>query len=375
MRALAVAGGVAVAAGVAWYLSRRPAAWYLSRPPSGAAAHGHGHEHEHTHSGGCCAHNHSEKKADSEHAHGHGHGHQESDAHEHAHSGGCCGHDHGSEKKADTEHAHGHGHGHGHQESDGKPVLTPEEAEAAAAVQKNLLEIRSRVAAVPRPAGECEATLIAVSKTKPASLLSAAYSAGQRDFGENYVHEVVEKAPVLPADIRWHFIGHLQTNKVKDLVAVPGLHCVHTVDSAKLARELQKRVALLRPDRPLNIMVQVNTSAEESKSGCTPEGVVALCAEVAKACPLLRLCGLMCIGKYSAAEGSATQDFEVLKRCREQVAAATSPDPATQARVRMHMALSMGMSHDFEAALAAGATHVRVGSSIFGARAPKPVSS
>ena len=289
MRKLAVAGGVAVAAGVAWYLSRRPSAWYLSRPPSGAAAHGHGHEHEHTHSGGCCGHKHNEKKADSEHAHGHGHGHQESDAHEHAHSGGCCGHDHGSEKKADTEHAHGHGHGHGHQESDGKPVLTPEEAEAAAAVQKNLLEIRSRVAAVPRPAGSCEPTLIAVSKTKPASLLSAAYGAGQRDFGENYVHEVVEKAPVLPADIRWHFIGHLQSNKVKDLVAVPGLHCVHTVDSAKLARELQKRVALLRPERPLNIMVQVNTSAEESKSGCTPEGVVALCAEVAKVCPLLRL--------------------------------------------------------------------------------------
>ena len=189
------------------------------------------------------------------------------------------------------------------------------------------------------------------------------------------MQELVDKGPRLPADARLHFIGHLQTNKVKDLVAVPGLHCVHTVDSAKLARELQKRVALVRPDRPLNIMVQVNTSAEESKSGCTPEGVVALCAEVAKACPLLRLCGLMCIGKYSAAEGSATQDFEVLKRCREQVAAATSPDPATQARVRMHMALSMGMSHDFEAALAAGATHVRVGSSIFGARAPKPVSS
>lgn len=275
MRALALAGGVAVAAGVAWYLSRRPSAWF-SRPPSGAAAHGHGPaEHEHTHSSGCCSHNHSEKKADTEHAHGHGHGHQESGkpvltpeveaaaaVHEHAHSGGCCGHDHGSEKKADAEHARGHGHGHGHQESDGKPVLTPE-AEAAAAVQKNLLEIRSRVAAVPRPAGDCEPTLIAVSKTKPASLLSVAYSAGQRDFGENYVHEVVEKAPVLPADIRWHFIGHLQTNKVKDLVAVSGLHCVHTVDSAKLARELQKRVALLRPDRPLNIMVQVNTSAEE----------------------------------------------------------------------------------------------------------------
>ena len=332
MRAI-VAGVASVAAVVV--------AWYLSRPsPSAAAEHGHGHGHAE-------------------------HDHAQHD-HEHDHSGGCCGHN--SEKKAETEHAHGHGHGQGHQER------TPE-AEAAAAVQQNLLEIRSRVAAVPRPAGTCEPTLIAVSKTKPASLLSVAYSAGQRDFGENYVHEVVEKAPVLPADIRWHFIGHLQTNKVKEIVAVPGLHCVHTVDSPKLARELQKRVALLRPDRPLNIMVQVNTSAEESKSGCAPDGVVALCAEVAKACPLLRLCGLMCIGKYSAAEGSATEDFDVLKRCREQVAAATSPEPATQARVLTHMALSMGMSHDFEAALAAGASHVRVGSSIFGARAPKPVAA
>ena len=342
MRAIVAGVATVAAVGVAWYLSR----------PSSSKSAGNGYTSPSA---------------------GHGHGHGHASEHDHEHSGGCCGNDHG-EKKADTEHAHGHGHGHGHQESERKAALTPE-AEAAAAVQQNLLEIKSRVAAVPRPAGACEPTLIAVSKTKPASLLSVAYSAGQRDFGENYVHEVVEKAPVLPADIRWHFIGHLQTNKVKEIVAVPGLHCVHTVDSAKLARELQKRVALLRPDRPLNIMVQVNTSAEESKSGCAPDGVVALCAEVAKACPLLRLCGLMCIGKYSAAEVSATEDFEVLKRCREQVAAATSPDPATQARVLTHMALSMGMSHDFEAALAAGASHVRVGSSIFGARAPKPVST
>ena len=333
MQKLLAAAGVTVAAvGVACYIRSR-----MAPPPSLSAEHGHAE-----------------------------HGHAENHA-EHVHSGKCCGHDH-SEKKADAEHTHGHGH-----QEESKAAPTPE-AEAAAAVLQSLLEIRSRVAAVPRPAGACEPTLIAVSKTKPAALVSAAYEAGQRDFGENYVHEVVEKAPVLPADIRWHFIGHLQSNKVKEIVAVPGLHCVHTVDSAKLARELQKRVALLRPDRPLNIMVQVNTSAEESKSGCAPDGVVALCAEVAKACPLLRLCGLMCIGKYSAAEGSASEDFEVLKRCREQVATATSTDPETRTRVLTHMALSMGMSHDFEAALAAGASHVRVGSSIFGARAPKLAS-
>ena len=239
------------------------------------------------------------------------------------------------------------------------------EAELEKAVVAALLDVRTRIAAVPRPTGASgDPTLVAVSKTKPAPLLAAAYSAGQRDFGENYVQEVTEKAPVLPADIRWHFIGHLQSNKVKELVAVPNLHCIHTVDSVKLAMELQKRVAQLRPDRPLDIMVQINTSGEESKSGCEPAAATELCAAIEASCPLLRLVGLMCIGKYSSAEGSALEDFEVLKRCRDQVATASSTEPAA-------LALSMGMSHDFEAALAAGATHVRVGSVIFGARAPK----
>ena len=102
------------------------------------------------------------------------------------------------------------------------------------------------------------------------SCCAGAYDSGQRDFGENYVQEVTAKGPAMPEDVRWHFIGHLQTNKVKELVSVPNLHCVHTVDSLKLAAELQKRCAALRPDRPLAVLVQVNTSAEESKSGCAP---------------------------------------------------------------------------------------------------------
>ncbi|KAL1530296.1 hypothetical protein AB1Y20_001207 [Prymnesium parvum] len=232
----------------------------------------------------------------------------------------------------------------------------------------NLTSVRERLAAahaalapdarLPAP------TLIAVSKTKPTPLLQAAYDAGQRDFGENYVQEVVEKAPALPPDVRWHFIGHLQTNKVKDLVAVPNLFCVHTVDSLKLANELQKRTAALRPDRPLEVMVQVNTSAEESKSGCAPTECLALCSELVASCPLLSLRGLMCIGKYSSAEGVADEDFACLVACRQQVAAMLKLDPST-------LALSMGMSHDFEVATRAGSTHVRVGSTIFGARQPK----
>lgn len=244
-----------------------------------------------------------------------------------------------------------------------KLATPPLDADAAAVVAA-LLAVKDRVAAVKRPTGAVAPLLVAVSKTKPVPLLAAVYDAGQRDFGENYVQEVVEKAPVLPADIRWHFIGHLQSNKVKDIVSIPNLHCVHTVDSAKLANELQKRCAQLRPDRPLEIMVQVNTSGEPSKSGCDPAAAADLCAQVVVACPLLKLRGLMCIGKYSASEGSAAEDFEVLKQCRDRAAKALSLDAAT-------LALSMGMSHDFEAALAVGATHVRVGSVIFGARARK----
>lgn len=233
----------------------------------------------------------------------------------------------------------------------------------AADVADNLKAVLARCAA-KRPNGP-PATLIAVSKTKPVELLKGAYDVGQRDFGENYVQEVTTKGPQMADDVRWHFIGHLQTNKVKEIVSTPNLYCVHTVDSLKLAAELQKRCAAMRPDRPLAVLVQVNTSAEESKSGCAPADCAELCASVVGSCPNLVLTGLMCIGKYSSTEGDATPDFACLAQCR--VAAAEKLGVAADS-----LALSMGMSHDFEAALEAGATHVRVGSTIFGARAKKP---
>ena len=229
-------------------------------------------------------------------------------------------------------------------------------------VAANLAAVNARISA-KRPDGP-QATLVAVSKTKPVELLRGAYDSGQRDFGENYVQEVTAKGPAMPEDVRWHFIGHLQTNKVKELVSVPNLHCVHTVDSLKLAAELQKRCAALRPDRPLAVLVQVNTSAEESKSGCAPEEAADLCVQLRESCPNLNLSGLMCIGKYSSAEGEASADFACLSQCRAAAAAKLGCEPGS-------LALSMGMSHDFEVALDAGATHVRVGSTIFGARAKK----
>ena len=204
------------------------------------------------------------------------------------------------------------------------------------------------------------ARLVAVSKTKPASAVQEAYDAGHRDFGENYVQELLDKAPVLPSDIRWHFIGHLQSNKAKALVeGVPSLTMVETIDSEKLANKLDAAVGGAgRP--PLTVFVQVNTSGEESKYGVDPgEACVSLAKHIANTCPNLKLAGLMTIGMpdYS----SRPENFECLAQCRKEVAAAVGV-PADQ------LELSMGMSGDFEAAIEMGSTNVRVGSTIFGAR-------
>ena len=204
------------------------------------------------------------------------------------------------------------------------------------------------------------ARLVAVSKTKPVALLREAYEAGHRDFGENYVQEIVEKAPLMPDDVAWRFIGKLQSNKAKLLVhGVPSLAVVETLDSTKLADRLQRAVDTLASPRlsPLGVMVQVNTSPwEGSKGGVAPEAAPALAVHVANACPGLQLLGLMTIG----AAGDP-RCFDTLRTCRDAVAD-TLGVPAEQ------LELSMGMSGDFEAAIAAGSTSVRVGSSIFGAR-------
>lgn len=202
--------------------------------------------------------------------------------------------------------------------------------------------------------------LVAVSKTKSASNIQALYEAGFRHFGENYYQELTEKAPVLPADISWHFIGHLQSSKASKLVReVPSLYCVQTVDSVKLATKLNNAVAAAADVRssPLNIMLQVCTSDEDTKSGVDPSELEELVNFVLTQCPHLRFTGLMTIG----APGDLTC-FDTLAECRRNVLA-THPD-LDEAVVK----LSMGMSSDFEAALAKGADVVRVGSTIFGAR-------
>jgi pyridoxal phosphate enzyme (YggS family) len=187
--------------------------------------------------------------------------------------------------------------------------------------------------------------LVAVSKTKPLVLLQEAYDAGQRVFGENYVQELLEKAPQLPDDVSWHFIGALQSNKVNKLVEIPNL-VVETVSSEKLAAKLNKAGTFC-------VFCQVNTSREDSKSGVEPSEAMSLCRYIIEQCPNLTLQGLMTIG----APGDESC-FDTLVACRDEISAALG----------MELELSMGMSDDFEVAIAKGATNIRVGSTIFGAR-------
>mmetsp|Transcript_5917 Transcript_5917/g.19653 ORF Transcript_5917/g.19653 Transcript_5917/m.19653 type:complete len:257 (+) Transcript_5917:1-771(+) len=236
---------------------------------------------------------------------------------------------------------------------------------------KQLAETVSRVAqASQRAARPTPARLVAVSKTKPVAQLMECYAAGHRMFGENYVQEIVEKAPLMPSDIQWRFIGHVQSNKARQLVAgVPNLTAVETVDSVKLANKLDAAVAEcaaarmkafgLSTNPPLQVMVQVNTSGEQSKFGVDPGDALALAKHIHETCGSLTFQGLMTIGMPDYT--SKPENFTVLKKCRDDVSNGLGTDASK-------IELSMGMSGDFEQAIEMGSDNVRVGSSIFGAR-------
>jgi len=244
--------------------------------------------------------------------------------------------------------------------------LAPPDAFDAAAVPPNFARVAAAVAAAGARAGAAAPPrLVAVSKTKPAAAVAAAHAAGARHFGENYVQELLAKAPACAPDVAWHFIGRLQSNKAAALVAgVPNLWAVESVDSRKLAALLDRAAAAAAPARggaPLRVFLQVNTSGEAQKGGVEPGAAAALAAFVARECPALRLQGLMTVGRVGEVDGAC---FARLRAEREAVAAALgAPWDAPGA-----LELSMGMSADYEEALAAGSTSVRVGSAIFGAR-------
>ncbi|KAI8423318.1 hypothetical protein MSG28_014337 [Choristoneura fumiferana] len=235
-----------------------------------------------------------------------------------------------------------------------------------------LSKIEGAVARRSKDLPQISPRLVAVSKIKPPAVIIQAYEAGQRDFGENYVNELAEKASnpdILGKckDIKWHFIGHLQNNKINKLLGSPGLFMVETVDSEKLADNLNKQWPKYRKEEEkLKVMVQVNTSAEEAKNGVPPSEATSLVEHVLKQCPNLEFIGLMTIGiyDYDMANGP-NPDFITLAKCRQELCEKLNMDIK-------NIELSMGMSTDYEHAIEQGATTVRVGSVIFGARPPKP---
>lgn len=196
--------------------------------------------------------------------------------------------------------------------------------------------------------------LLAVSKTRPADAVRALAGAGQRAFGENYVQEGVAKARALAdLDLEWHLIGHLQSNKCRE--AAEAFDWVQSVDRLKLVDALDQARPAGRP--PLNVLVQVNVDGEASKSGCAPADVPALAAAVAAA-PNLRLRGVMAIPEPHPDPARRRDSFRRLKALHDTLAA-VHPGVDT---------LSMGMSDDFEAAIAEGSTLVRIGTALFGPR-------
>ncbi|PWN26875.1 hypothetical protein BDZ90DRAFT_213315, partial [Jaminaea rosea] len=282
-------------------------------------------------------------------------------------------------------------------------------------VSRRISDMQNRVAQACSSSGK-SARLVAISKLHPpSSIMAALRLTSQTHFGENYVQELCDKARVLPREVKWHFVGGLQSNKAKLLAAVPNLWCVETLDSAKAASGLEKALtaeggARIKERKEcglgrLRVLIQVNTSGEEAKSGVSREGdeLEKLARHIITECPNLRLAGLMTIGSAanSKAAGSdgktlsrqealeANPDFKALDDAREVLVRALRADPPSLPSGQEEkegdddnyssllsssddttggLELSMGMTADFEVAIAAGSGNVRVGTACFGQR-------
>jgi pyridoxal phosphate enzyme (YggS family) len=228
--------------------------------------------------------------------------------------------------------------------------------ETMSSVQKNLSEIHARIESAATRYGRkaSEIQLVAVSKTHPPELIHEAFEAGQRAFGESRVQDALPKLDALPAGIEWHFIGHLQTNKIRKVVARFALF--HGVDNENLAAQINRIAGELGVTA--NVLLEVNVSGEESKFGFAPENLPAALENLAPL-PFLRIRGLMTMAPYSDTPEEARPFFAKLRELRNRLASQTGL-PLSE--------LSMGMSGDFEQGIAEGATIVRVGSAIFGSR-------
>ena len=234
-------------------------------------------------------------------------------------------------------------------------------------VKDNLLALQAQVNKCAREAGH-DVHLVAVSKTKPDADLLTAYGAGQRDFGENRVQELVGKVGRLPQDIRWHMIGHIQTNKIKDFL--PCVHLVHGVDRVKVLDVMEREATKL--DRTVDLLLQVHIAAESTKFGFSPEELHDLARpEVWEAYPHLRPVGLMGMATFTDDQVQVRGEFKSLRTLFQEL---QNPMAAVaSARGAGWHTLSMGMSGDWPLAVEEGSTMVRVGSAIFGVRnTPKP---
>jgi len=218
----------------------------------------------------------------------------------------------------------------------------------SSSLQERMEQVELRIQAAVRRSHRTrdEVTLVAVTKKFPAAVMCEAYSLGLRVFGENYVQEFAEKHPALSglAEAQFHLIGHLQSNKAR--VAAELFHAVETVDSEKLARRLNEA------GKPLEVMIEVKLSPEGAKAGAAPEELPGLIDSI-RAYPNLRLTGLMTMPPWNPDPETTRPFFRRL---------------AELARIHQLPKLSMGMSHDLEAAIEEGATHIRVGTALFGLR-------
>ncbi|MES2329885.1 MAG: YggS family pyridoxal phosphate-dependent enzyme [Bacteroidota bacterium] len=203
---------------------------------------------------------------------------------------------------------------------------------------------------------EKKVALVAVSKIKPVQDIKALYDLGQKDFGENYVQELVEKEAVLPKDIRWHYIGHLQSNKVKYIA--PFVHLIHGVDSFKLLKEISKQAA--KCGRVIDCLLQVHIAQEETKFGMDEAEILEVQAGIG-ALPNVRVCGLMGMASFSDDAVKVRGEFKELRALYERFSEWSIGNGEWTI-------LSMGMSGDYQMAIEEGSTMVRIGSLLFGAR-------
>lgn len=225
-------------------------------------------------------------------------------------------------------------------------------------IRENMRAVEDRIAAACQEAGRKpeDVTLIAVSKTKPVEMLREAYECGCRDFGENKVQELLDKYEVMPRDIRWHMIGHLQRNKVKYIV--DKVYLIHSVDSLRLAEEISKEA--VKKQVTVSVLVEINVAGEESKFGTTAREAATLVEEIAKL-PNMIVKGLMTIAPYVENPEENRLYFAMLRQIYVDIIHKNIDNVFMKE-------LSMGMTGDYETAITEGATYIRIGTGIFGER-------